>query len=104
VREKSGPFEISKAVRLDNHSEESALGAQVESPTRALCENRALVVLEISEDQKRALKMGQRLVLEEQIADGASTVLAICNQELIAVCVVEADGRLKPEVVITDAG
>jgi hypothetical protein len=48
--------------------------------------------------------MGQRLVLEEQIADGASTVLAICNQELIAVCVVEADGRLKPEVVITDAG
>jgi tRNA pseudouridine55 synthase len=105
VREKSGPFEIAKAVRLDHHSDRSALGAQVESPTRALCENGTLAVLEISEDQKRALKMGQRLSLEEQkIAGDVSTVLAICNQELIAVCVVEADGKLKPEVVIADAG
>ena len=105
VREKSGPFEIANAVRLDQHSDKSALGAQVESPTRALCENKTLAVLEISEDQKRALKMGQRLTPEEQkIAGDVSAVLAICNQELIAVCVVEADGRLKPEVVIADAG
>ena len=105
VREKSGPFEIAKAVRLDQHGDKSALGAQVESPTRALCENRTLAVLEISEEQKRALKMGQRLTLEDQkIAGDVSTVLAICDHELIAVCVVEADGRLKPEVVIADAG
>ncbi len=105
VREKSGPFEITKAVKLDQHSDKSSLGAQVEPPTRALCENGTLAVLKISEDQKRALKMGQRLTVEDQkIAGEVSTVLAICNQQLIAVCVVEADGKLKPEVVIVDAG
>jgi tRNA U55 pseudouridine synthase TruB len=105
VRERSGPFEIAKAVRLDLHGDKFALTAQVESPTRALCENRTLAVLEISEDQKRALKMGQRISLEEQkFASDISTILAICDQELIAVCMMEADRKLKPEVVIVDAG
>jgi tRNA pseudouridine55 synthase len=105
VREKSGPFRISDAVKLDAHGDKLALSAQVESPTRALCENNDLAALKISEEQKRALKMGQRISVEkEKISDSAGTILAMYNNELVAVCIVDADGRLKPEVVLADAG
>jgi tRNA pseudouridine55 synthase len=109
VREKSGPFQIDTAVSLEEHGDKQSLGEKVEAPTRALADNPNSFLLDITQEQSRALRMGQKIVSEslknrEQAKEDSATILAVCSQEVIAICKLDADGQIKPEVVIAHAG
>ena len=105
IREKSGPFEIEQAIQLNDHADKLSLGNKIEAPTRALTENKEFFVLEVDNAQKRALKMGQKLTLSDNSRlKNASAILATCNQEVVAICRLEEDGRIKPEVVVSNDG
>ncbi|HEY9755321.1 MAG TPA: tRNA pseudouridine(55) synthase TruB [Oculatellaceae cyanobacterium] len=109
VREKSGPFQIEEAVSLEEYKDKFSLGQKIEAPTRALANNPNSLVIEVSPEQSRALRMGQKIVCHnlenrEQAKSDAATILAVCNQEVIAICKLDADEQIKPEVVIAHAG
>ena len=105
VREKSGPFEIHQSIKLDENADKMSLSQQIEEPTRALTENKEFAVLELDEEQTRHLKMGQRVPITDIMQlKNASAIIATCNQEVVAICRLEDDGKLKPEVVVSHAG
>lgn len=109
VREKAGPFEMTKAVTLDDLQSLSDLSSVLVDPINALA---GMPVINLEMPDVQRLTRGQAIAIDKgaHLEGGtmeSEMVLATHQTKLVAVCrnlkINDEESRLKPEVVLNDA-
>ncbi len=105
IRQQSGPFILSDALDLESYGDQQRLLESIRAPQEVLENDKGTVVLKLDHSQQKAITCGQKLAFQELVKglQNASAILASYNGELVAVCTLTEDGKIKPEVVLSHA-